>query len=178
MHTHKELYGLLVTIFLLITLALAFPSIYEVASDMVDEVIFKKAQSSSFEERTAWTDAGLAAFFKSFGIGVGVGSVRTSNLFVNILASTGVIGFLFFVGFLYRFYSASAPVVSTQDLALLRGAKLATIPSFVQAALVGTMPDYGTAIGALFGIVIGVVAQKRRRAFSARSSPPPFNLSQ
>lgn len=163
-HTRQELSGVLMVIVLFTILLLAFPSIYEFITDMADEIIFNKEKTSSFEERTAWTDAGLAAFFNSFGIGVGVGSIRTSNLFVNILASTGVIGSFFFAGFLHRFYSAHAQNASPQNLALLRGVKLATIPSFVQAALVGTMPDYGVPLGALFGIAIEVAAQKRPRA--------------
>lgn len=173
-YTLKELYVLFLAFIVFIIILLGFPDILQFFIDMIDELVFKKGESSSFEERTAWTNAAFAAFFDSFGIGVGIGSVRTSNLFVNILASTGVIGSFLFISFLYSFYSANVRNAPPEYGSLLRGAKMTTIPIFAQAALVGTMPDYGAPTAALFGIVIGIAAQKPSQAFRTESLHRPY----
>jgi hypothetical protein len=71
-----------------------------IVSDYFDLLIFNKSTSSSGIEREAWNSFGLRNFFDSYGIGVGLGTVRTSSLPYALLANVGIPGSLFYLMFL------------------------------------------------------------------------------
>ncbi len=143
---------------------------------IVDSAVFKKTESSSYIERSAWSHQAWQAFLASGGIGVGVGSVRTSNFFVNIIASTGVFGASLFALFLLRVAAARVSAAQPQPSELVRGAKQALIIIFTGLFFVGTVPDYGLLVAALFGAIIGVSQAERARAranaLPLETSPP------
>ena len=70
--------------------------------DYVDLVVLNKASSDSGIERSSWNAIGLQNFYDSNGLGVGLGTVRTSSFLVALLAGLGVPGTLFYVVFLVR----------------------------------------------------------------------------
>jgi hypothetical protein len=123
--------------------------------DVLDQMVFQKTSSSSYEERSLWTLTAFEAWQSSLGLGIGVGSVRTSNFFVNILASTGAIGFALFSAFLGRVFLADNRLGDPELNELVWGLKLAIIPGMVGSALAGTTPDYGGVSGAIFGTIVG-----------------------
>lgn len=130
---------------------------------LFNALLLNKADTSSFIQRTAWTQAGWAAFYATHGLGAGIGSVRTSNWFINILASTGVIGSAAFTLFVL---SAIWPVGNTlpPDLRKLRrGVMLALIPAGIMLAASTTTPDPGVWVMSLLGVLCGA-----RFAYRAR----------
>ncbi len=151
----------------LVLLAGLYLMIFEAQRDfivrIVDSAVFKKTESDSYIERSAWSRQAWQAFLASGGIGVGVGSVRTSNFFINILASTGVFGFALFALFLLRVGIAGVHGAQGQASELVRGAKLALIVIFTGLFFVGTVPDYGLLTAALFGVIVGVSLSSRER---------------
>ncbi len=126
---------------LLVVVTLA-PAVLDPAYAMIDEVIFQKSESGSYVERTMWTRVGLDAFFATDGIGVGLGSARTSNWYVAILANTGVIGAMLLATFI-------AQVMLTRSCndkgaaEFMTALKFSLLPSAVMLALAGTTPDFG-----------------------------------
>lgn len=123
---------------------------------MIDATIFKKKESTSYMERSSWTAAAISAFWSTNGAGIGVGSVRTSNFFANILASDGVLGTLLFGLFILQVYGAKMRRSAGEIYELVHGAKLAMIISFAGLYLSGTTPDYGVFLGSLFGMIVGL----------------------
>jgi hypothetical protein len=71
----------------------------EVVRNYFDILIFSKSGSDSGIEREAWNSSALRNFFDSFGLGVGLGTVRTSSLPVALLSNVGVPGTLFYLLF-------------------------------------------------------------------------------
>jgi hypothetical protein len=71
----------------------------ETIRDYFDLLIFNKSASSSGIERGAWNTIALQNFFDSFGLGVGLGTVRTSSFPVALLANVGVPGTIFYLLF-------------------------------------------------------------------------------
>ena len=65
----------------------------------IDQLIFTKSSSSSGMERDAWNTFALQNFFDSFGLGVGLGTVRTSSLPLALLSNVGVPGSIFYLLF-------------------------------------------------------------------------------
>jgi O-Antigen ligase len=63
-----------------------------------------KLDSESGIQRAFWARQGYDAFIRSFGLGIGAGSFRSSSLLTAILGSTGVIGAAAFVAQLIRVF--------------------------------------------------------------------------
>lgn len=152
---------ILLVSFVGVMVVLSFEQGRETAFNVIDQMIFKKASSGSAMERASWNTQALTAFVQTMGMGVGVGSVRTSNLFVNILASTGAIGFFFFISFLIKVMFARCKVRDVRIIEMVHGAKLAIIPGFVVQYLAGSVPDYSVLVAALFGVIVGGASMVR-----------------
>lgn len=134
----------------------------ETVSMVLDELVFQKRLSDSYENRSAWTLAAWNAWTATHGLGVGLGTARTSNFLINVLASTGALGFLLFVSYLVVFLTSSAPP-RPKTSALVSAMKITAVPVIVGLTVAGTTPDYGVGLGAMFGIVAGIACIKKRR---------------
>ena len=161
--TMNEILVLLSLAFLIVLFFAVFDKPREFVWRIVDSAVFKKGESSSYIERSAWSHQAWKAFLTSGGIGVGVGSVRTSNFFVNIIASTGVFGTVLFGLFLLRVAFARIFAPQSDMVELVRGAKLALVVIFTGLFFVGTVPDYGLLVAALFGAIVGLSRASRHR---------------
>jgi hypothetical protein len=71
--------------------------------DYIDTLIFSKSTSDSGIDRGNWNTIALQNFFDSYGLGVGLGTVRTSSFAVALLSNVGVVGTI-----LYLLFAASA----------------------------------------------------------------------
>ena len=79
-------------------LALKVPQI----ADLLDKLILNKSESNSALERGMWATYGFRAFVESYGLGVGVGSLRANGWFSVYLGSVGLIGTLAILLFYIR----------------------------------------------------------------------------
>jgi hypothetical protein len=80
-----------------VAIVIAAPSINEaLAANTVN-----KTDTASFISRTAADFAGLITFRDTYGLGVGIGSIRTSSFLVTLFAATGI-GALLFIWFVVR----------------------------------------------------------------------------
>jgi hypothetical protein len=71
--------------------------------DYIDLLILNKSTSDSGVERAAWNAIAQQNFLDSWGLGVGLGSVRTSSLPIALLANVGLPGTI-----LFTFFAASS----------------------------------------------------------------------
>ncbi len=124
--------------------------------NLVDIALFQKTSSSSYIERSSWTHAGIAAFWASHCIGVGVGSVRTSNWYANILASTGIVGVCLLLASFAQIVSPYRRYTERGMLQFSRGLKFSLIPGAVMIALAGTTPDPGAWMTSTLGLIYGL----------------------
>jgi heme/copper-type cytochrome/quinol oxidase subunit 4 len=116
---------------------------------LVNTLVFNKSSTSSFEERTRWTRIAFEAFVSSYGLGIGVGTARTSNGFVNIVASTGAAGAIFFAAFLVKLFVIKPRSATAHES---YAAVLALLAPLVGLALSSTSPDFGPFTAVLFGL--------------------------
>ena len=124
--------------------------------DLINVLLFQKTSSSSYIERSSWTAAGVNAFFVTHGVGIGVGSIRTSNWFVNITASTGVIGVGLIILFVMNLLSPLQKYAAPDMKAFARGLKLCLIPAGAMIGISGTTPDPGVWIMSIFGLLFAL----------------------
>jgi hypothetical protein len=146
--------------------AIAFaPKLVAPLFELVDKIIFQKSASLSYYQRNLWTQIGIDAFFDSGGLGVGLGSVRTSNWVVSILASTGVIGGALMFGFVLQKLASSVRKDPPEVACLKEGLKLWLLPTLVMSLIGGTIPD----IGVMMAMVLGMLSIEMG---PAKEAPP------
>jgi hypothetical protein len=159
------------TLLLLVTFA---PAMLDPIYAMIDEIIFNKSESGSYIERNMWTSVGMEAFLATDGIGVGLGSARTSNWFVAILSNTGVIGATLLAAFFVRIFFLRAPC-DHHAREFMLALKFALLPTFAMLALAGTTPDIGGVMGAKLGLIMSLAASKRSSPLIDRSTIAKFS---
>jgi hypothetical protein len=85
-----------------VLLVLINEPVLAVVQNYLDILIFNKTRSDSGVERGAWNLTGLRNFIDSYGLGVGLGTPRTSSFIIALLANVGIPGTLFYLAFLAR----------------------------------------------------------------------------
>lgn len=155
--------GLLVALATLLVLALAQPESFLFIEKIYQSMIVNKAESESALVRLMWARQGIDAFWVSGGLGVGVGSFRSSSLGSAILGSMGVIGIVTYAIQITRVLKPlrRSTFVATGDPRTDVGAAAGwavvamSIPAFVAAP----SPDPGLNWGLLCGIALGLRAK-------------------
>ncbi|MFC0666440.1 hypothetical protein ACFSKY_03175 [Azotobacter chroococcum] len=160
------------------------PSLLDPIVEKIDEMVLSKSQTRSYEERSMWTAVGWQALADTWGLGVGIGSTRTSNFAAAVFSNTGVIGGLLYFAFVLQTLLSRLP--SSADgvsRAMLRGVHLAYIPAFIIGLLAGTTADFGSYNAFLYGVSLALTISAAKQGHrpvenpgSATAIAPPFNL--
>jgi hypothetical protein len=72
----------------------------ETVRNYFDLLIFSKSTSDSGIERSSWNSLAIQNFFDSFGLGIGLGTVRTSSFPIALVSNVGVLGTIFYLLFI------------------------------------------------------------------------------
>jgi hypothetical protein len=143
-------------LFVFLTALLVSSELFNTASQMIDEVIFNKSHSASYVERSEWTRVGWQAFLDTGGLGVGFGSLRTSNWFVSVLGNTGIFGGLLMFGFIVRLFTLKIGESDMHTAIMIRALRLALIPTLAESWLAGSIPDIGIVTTSFLGILASI----------------------
>ncbi len=158
----------------LFMLALA-PSLLDPVFERVDVVVFQKSASISYVQRMMWNQVGMDAFFATNGIGVGLGSARSSSWYVAILSNTGIIGATLLGWFILRLFLQRGPS-EPRAAEFVAALKFSLLPVFAMAGLTGLSPDFGVMTGASFGLITAAIIQTRLLGSGRwRNCKPPLN---
>lgn len=126
--------------------------------EFLDELIFNKAESSSYAGRTMWTKAGMAAFFATHGLGVGLGSARTSNFIVAMLSNTGIIGGLLLGCFVLRLYFLPCRSEDPRTTEFVTALKFSLAPWLAMASVSWTVPVFDLGTASVLGLISSLTA--------------------
>ncbi|GAB3371466.1 hypothetical protein [Azotobacter armeniacus] len=140
------------------------PSLLDPIIVKLNEIVFNKTQTSSYEERSMWTAVGWQALADTWGLGVGVGSTRTSNFAAAIFSNTGVIGGLLYFALVLQSFRRKLPSGSDRvSRAMINGVRFAFIPAFTVGLLVATTPDFGSYNAFLYGVALAVALKSTKK---------------
>lgn len=160
-------------ILFLVSLLLAIvPALPEAVYRMVLAMTVEKSASDSGQQRLFWAMQGVQGLIRSYGLGIGPGSFRSSSMATAILGSMGVIGIGSFVLYLLAVLQPSRRSTWSigDDLSQTVGG------AFASAAVLSLVPPaVGSPLAnppAMFAILAGA-ALALRPAPAARSRPKP-----
>lgn len=167
------LLGLLFVSALTLAIFVVRPEYLQVVDLIYRVMIVNKAGSESGLVRLMWARQGIEAFWVSGGLGVGVGSFRSSSLGTAILGSMGVIGIATYLAQLLRVFQPlrQSTFVPSNDPRIDVGVAASwtviamTIPAFVSAP----SPDPGLNWGLIVGIALGL---RSPRSFARADTVP------
>ncbi len=136
-----------------------YPALYEFAQT----IVFDKLSSRSGIERMAWNSQALRNFVDTYGMGVGIGSLRTSGWGFAVLGSFGVIGTLLYLWFLARVFRPIplARRSSSSDWDLISGLTCACAAVFILSLTILPQPNLGLAFFLFAGTASGLVTRQR-----------------
>jgi hypothetical protein len=111
--------------------------------DYLDVLIFSKSTSDSGIERASWNSYAMGAFFGSYGLGVGLGTVRTSSFPVALLSNVGVPGTIFYLFFVVSAFVRRRGIPRTFPSDVRLAARNACLGLIIGATFAGTTLEQG-----------------------------------
>lgn len=142
--------GLLV-VMLIVTIA---PDSVERATEVYNEMVANKLDSDSGQDRSQLNSNAFANFVEAYGLGMGIGSVRTSSFIATLLSNAGFLGSLFFVVFMLQtLYRRSENGRETREVQVVRAAAAAGL---VSALIANCVSFHVFDLGPLFYILAAI----------------------
>jgi hypothetical protein len=136
-------------------------------------LLMQKLSSSSGETRIGLDRIALQTFFETWGVGVGVGSTRSSSFLATFAACTGIPGLLAFGGF-FSIVAFSSLVSSSRQVRAM-GLAFAT----VVVAWMISVPDLSIPIvWIVSAAVCGTLSRTAESSVSESRNLPPLAASQ
>ena len=137
--------------------------------DYIDVLIFNKVGSDSAVERGSWNTFALQNFFDSYGLGLGLGTVRASSFPLALLSNVGLPGTIFYVLFAVTAFARRRGVPGTYYSDVRLAARNSCISLILAAAFVGAAVDQGLFFYLIAGLACAEPERNRIAAFSPTS---------
>ncbi|MGF9567606.1 hypothetical protein [Neorhizobium sp. JUb45] len=130
--------------------------------DYFDLLVFSKGTTSSGIERGMWNRYGIANFIDSFGLGVGLGTSRTSSFVVALLSNVGIPGTLFFLLFFFSAIIMPRGQQRNFEADTRLAARVGCVCLLVGAAVSASTVDLGLLFFIMAGLASSVPVDSRR----------------
>jgi hypothetical protein len=130
-------------------------SIWATVQDVIQITIIDKTSSASGVERATWNRQALLNVVETAGLGVGIGSTRTSSWLLAVPVNLGIIGALTYLTFIAAvlFSRTSSDPFAAAVQGAARGACLALL---ITAIVGGAFIDLGLPFFIFAGVSIGL----------------------
>lgn len=150
------------------------PGLFDTIHDIVDAAILNKPMSGSWRERSYWNMRSIEAFYETNGLGIGMGSSRSSSWVVSVVSQLGLVGSVMMaalVGVLLRDLVAGRPRrIDNETEAIVASARAAALGWLAAAAV-----SFGSADpGIPFFIGLAVVVTYRKKQAAAWTRQPGY----
>lgn len=132
-----------------------------------DHAVLSKAKSDSGLQRLFWARQGLDAFANSYGLGIGVGSFRSSSFLTAIIGSTGVVGCVLMTAYLVKTFRPLSPSTYGRPLDPIDSVGIAAgwgaLGGLIPAALSSPSPDPGATFAIFAAVALSLRSVPRQR---------------
>lgn len=128
------------------------------AQSLADALFLDKFGSTSGKERFSWNRQAVANFIESYGLGLGIGSVRASGWGFAVLGNLGLPGALAFGWFLVGALRRRPPVIGPGDPAMdvAGGLRCACLAVLLQSVLTTPYPNLGLPFFTMCGLAVAL----------------------
>jgi len=176
-HLRKQdiVFVTLVSLFSIITLYIYIfqLSIIEPYINFIQETIIRKSETASAQERFYWNYRSILSVADTYGLGVGLGSSRSSSWIINVIAQLGVVGALLMFFLVVRIFNG----VGSADK-IGKNREIADIASGVRSAAIASMVATsisGAAAGpsVVFFIALAAIDEAHRQLAMRKPVPKP-----
>jgi hypothetical protein len=123
-----------------------------IARDYVDLVVLNKMDSDSGIERSYWNAVAVQNIIDTWGVGVGLGTNRTSSLLLAIVSNLGVVGLFLYLAFVFTTFIRKNAPPGTYAADVRLAARNACLGLIAADTLTGTVIDQGFFFYALAGL--------------------------
>lgn len=146
---------------LILTLLVIFPELAHRLNRTLLYMTVEKSESGSGVQRAFWAWQGVEVFMRSYGLGIGAGSFRSSSLLTAILGSMGLFGMLAFAAHLLSAVRPFAPSswslhLSTPDQAIGCAASSTSLVMLAPACVGAPSPDPGVLWAVMCGAALAL----------------------
>ncbi|AWN41412.1 hypothetical protein [Methylobacterium durans] len=142
----------LAAVFLFILLQFS-DAAWRTVSEVLDSFLFNKLASASGVERARWNQQAIVNFIDTYGLGTGLGSVKSSSFLTSALGNVGLVGLIAFTAFFAAMLRrAGSGQIDPRIAPLREAAASGCIALLVAAALSGGSIDLGLQFCALGGL--------------------------
>lgn len=153
--------ALVVATAVVIAIALFNERILDPFVNLFEMTVINKGDTESARERGYWNARSLDAFLDTFGIGIGLGSSRSSNWIISVLSQLGLVGAALLLAIILRLAGNVPAVVSGADARALAGLHDGARNCALTILLAGTIAGGNADPGALFFIAVATVCACR-----------------
>lgn len=144
------------------------PDVLDPVVELFDSSIATKLSSASGQERMEWNLSGMSNFFSTFGLGVGLGSVRTSSFLVSVPANLGLIGVGLYGAFFYQLFLSTSGQrwgqIDPESEQIVAAARSSCFALLIAAAVSSSTMD----LGLIFHIMAGIACASPTHYLVAR----------
>lgn len=121
--------------------------VFDPITELVQTTIFDKPLSASGKERAYWNQKSLQSFSDTSGLGIGMGSSRSSSWIISVISQLGAVGtaaMLTLIAVVLRGMRGITPVPEmAEHFALVEGARAAALALVVAGSISGSSADPG-----------------------------------
>lgn len=147
---------------------LFLPAVVSALSDFFNSAVMDKAGSDSGIERMSWNNQGITNFIDTFGIGVGLGSIRASSFIVVLLSNLGVVGVVCYGLFIGRSLLLPVPAhYPLEERAICFAARHGVIATLICASSSAGVFELGTPFY-VWAAAAGALSLRAQRRTPAR----------
>lgn len=169
--------SILIILIAIIATELYDPRIFRPFGNLIEDMVFNKATSDSGQERSYWNARSLQNVVDTYGLGIGMGSSRSSSWLVSTISQLGIIGSVL-VGLLLlvvmRGMIGLRALPEDKPLfALCAGARACAFAGLLAASIAGGSADPGVLFFACLATIVACRYHvKTRQAALAQNARP------
>jgi hypothetical protein len=133
-------------------------SLTEPFQKMILSATIEKGTSDSAIERGLWNSLSIRAFLDTYGLGIGVGSTRSSSWLISVVAQLGILGATFFAIAIAYFAKALSSKQSGSIGELTPAASAAAIAGLIASSVGGGNADPGP----IFYVALALISSSQK----------------
>lgn len=157
------------------------PGVVASWTEMINMMLFQKAGSESVLYRALWNAQALQNFINSGGLGIGIGSTRTSSWIVAVVSHLGMIGALAMGALVFVVLRGLSGVnrrgLDRHVLALAEGSRAAAVATIIAASVTAPAPNPGVIFTFALATIVVIRHQAVLQEARVNLAPRSFRLA-